>query len=138
MVTPTTASYPLSVDLLPAAPAPAGFSDRLQALVLDSVTSPESKRAYARGLAQFLAWFSAQPPATGFSKATVQAFKSYLTVSGLSPSTVNLRLTALRRLAAEAADNGWLAPEAASAIGRVKGVRREGRRLGNWLPIHQA
>jgi integrase/recombinase XerD len=138
MVTRTTANYPLSVDLLPAAAAPADFSDRLRALVLDSVASGASKRAYARGLTEFFAWFSAQPLTTGFSKATVQAFKSQLVVSGLSPSTVNLRLTAVRRLAAEAADNGWLAPEAASAIGRVKGVRREGRRLGNWLPVHLA
>ena len=54
--------------------------------------------------------------ARGFSKATVQAYRAKLVESGLAASTVNLRMTALRRLAAEAADNGLLAPETAAAI----------------------
>ena len=47
-------------------------------------------------------------------------------------------MTALRRLAAEAADNGLLAPEIAAAITRVKGARRQGVRIGNWLSVPQA
>lgn len=53
--------------------------------------------------------------------------------AGLSSSTTNLYLTALRRLAGEAADNCLLASELAAGIGRVKGVRREGPHIGNWL-----
>ncbi len=110
-------------------------TDRLKTLVLDSVHSPESKRAYSRGVDEFLKWFAATQPATGFSKATVQAYRAQLVASGLAASTVNLRMTAIRRLAAEAADNGLLAPEAASAIARVKGARRQGVRIGNWLSV---
>jgi len=47
-------------------------------------------------------------------------------------------MSAIRRLAAEAADNGMMVPELASGISRVKGVKREGTRTGNWLTPHQA
>jgi len=36
-------------------PAPA--IGKLKDLVLDSLTSPESKRAYGRAITEFLAWF---------------------------------------------------------------------------------
>jgi site-specific recombinase XerD len=54
---------------------------------------------------------------------------------GLAASTVNLWMTAVRRLAAEAADNGLIKPEVAAGIARVKGVRRQGGRIGNWLTV---
>jgi integrase len=41
-------------------------------------------------------------------------------------------------LADEAADSGWLSPELAIGIRRVKGVKRLGRRIGNWLNSDQA
>ena len=50
---------------------------------------------------------------------------------------INLRLAAVRRVAYEAADAGLLSPELAAGIRRVKGVRRLGVRLGNWLTIEQ-
>ena len=53
--------------------------------------------------------------------------------AGLAPGTVNLRLGAVRRLAYEAADCGLLSPDLAAGIRRVKGVKKIGVRLGNWL-----
>ena len=50
-----------------------------------------------------------------------------------APATINLRLAAVRRVAYEAADAGLLSPELAAGIRRVKGVRRLGVRLGNWV-----
>ena len=47
-------------------------------------------------------------------------------------------MSAIRRFAAEAADNDLMAPELAAGIGRVKGIKREGVRTGNWLTVHQA
>ena len=41
-------------------------------------------------------------------------------------------------MAAEAADNGLLAPEQAVGILRVKGVKSKGIRVGNWLSLPQA
>jgi integrase len=40
-------------------------------------------------------------------------------------------------VAYEAADSGLLSPELAAGIRRVKGVRRIGVRLGNWLTADQ-
>jgi site-specific recombinase XerD len=55
-----------------------------------------------------------------------------------SRSTVNLRLGAVRRLAYEAADCGLLSADLAAGIRRVKGVKKLGVRLGNWLTAEQA
>jgi hypothetical protein len=41
-------------------------------------------------------------------------------------------------LAAEAADNGLLAPELAAGIARVKSAKSIGVRTGNWLSLKQA
>ena len=56
----------------------------------------------------------------------------------MAPSSINLRLAAVRRLAYEAADTGLLSPELAAGIRRVKGARRIGVRLGNWLTAEQS
>src|ERR1019366_4315422 len=52
--------------------------------------------------------------------------------------SINVRITAVRKLAVEAADNGLLAPELAAGITRVKGVASKGVRTGNWLSVKQA
>ena len=106
--------------------------------MLDSVNSPESKRAYDRAITDFLSWYSTAAPGAGFNKAIVQAYRARLVEQALAPSTINVRMSAIRRLAAEAADNALMSPELAAGIGRVKGVKREGIRTGNWLTVHQA
>ena len=110
--------------------------DPVTAMLLDSVTSPESRRAYSQGLAGFAAWKAGA--GVDFTKASVQAYRAHLVQHGLAASTINVRLSAIRRLAAEAADNGLMAPELAAGIGRVRGVKREGVRTGNWLTVIQA
>src|SRR5437868_4524010 len=122
-------------DLVPLSPPP-DFA-RIQSLVLDSLPSPHSRRAYARALDHFLVW-STQNAGQGFSKATVQRYARHLEQQGLAASTRNLRLTAVRRLAAEAADNGLLEPALAAGIGRVPGAKQQGTRTGNWLTVEQA
>src|SRR3954451_13037016 len=47
---------------------------RLKALVLDSVSSPITKRVYNLGLDEFFAWYE-QEPRAGFTKATVSAWR---------------------------------------------------------------
>jgi len=53
------------------------------------------------------------------------------------PATINLRLGAVRRLAYEAADCGLLSSDLAAGVRRVKGVKKLGIRLGNWLTAEQ-
>src|SRR5712691_8103177 len=110
---------------------------RLKALVLDSVSSPITKRVYNLGLDEFFAWYG-QAPRPGLTKATASAWRVSLEARGLGSISINVRITAVRKLAVEAADNGLLAPELASGIARVKGVASKGVRLGNWLSIRQA
>ena len=64
-------------------------------------------------------------------------YRIHLEQRGYAPATINLRLAAVRRIAYEAADAGLLSPELAAGIRRVKGVRRIGVRLGNWLTPEQ-
>lgn len=56
----------------------------------------------------------------------------------MSTSSLNQRLSAIRKLAVEAADNGLLDAQLASGIRAVKGARQEGRRTGNWLTRGEA
>jgi hypothetical protein len=74
----------------------------------------------------------------GFTKATVSAWRVALEARGLGSISINVRITAVRKLAVEAADNGLLAPELAAGITRIKGVKSKGVRVGNWLSIRQA
>lgn len=43
---------------------------RLKALVLDSVSSPITRRVYSMALDEFLAWFRQEPRPGGFCKRT--------------------------------------------------------------------
>jgi site-specific recombinase XerD len=110
---------------------------RLKRLVLDSVSSPITRRVYNLGLDEFFAWYG-EEPRPGFTKATVSAWRVALEARGLGAVSINVRITAVRKLAVEAADDGLLAPELASGITRVKGVASKGVRLGNWLSVRQA
>src|SRR5437667_6216861 len=110
---------------------------RLKTLVLDSVSSPITKRVYNLGLDEFFAWYG-QESRPGFTKATVSAWRVSLEARGLGSVSINVRITAVRKLAVEAADNGLLAPELAAGFTRIKGAKSQGVRVGNWLSLRQA
>src|SRR5205085_7922176 len=115
----------------------AGEWDRLKALVLNSVSSPITRRVYNMALDEFIAWFK-EAPRPGFSKATVSAWRVSLEARKLGSSSIIIRMSAIRKLAAEAADNGLLDPELAAGIARVKSAKCVGVRTGNWLSARQA
>lgn len=128
-------------SLVPVAPAaeqtPVWGWTRIRTLVLDSVSSPHSKRAYAQALDEFWTWCQ-QGPRGAFTRETVQQYRTWLEARNLAPSSRNLHLTAIRKLAREAAANGLLAHEIAAGIAGVKGARQKGARLGVWLTLDQA
>jgi integrase len=103
-----------------------GGADALAAikqLVLDSVSSPLTRVMYARALEDLFGWWNGQGrPA--FTRATVQAWRAALEAKGLAPASVNQKLSAVRKLPAEAAYNGLLDP-AAQAIRDIRGTRRD-------------
>lgn len=62
---------------------------------------------------------------------------AFLEQAHYAASTINLRLAAVRRLAYDAADAGLLSPDLAAGIRRVKGAKKFGVRMGNWLTAEQ-
>jgi site-specific recombinase XerD len=106
-------------------------------MVLDGLPSEHSRRAYERALFDFFHWHRGvgRPQ---LNKAVVQRYAAELREAGMSASSVNQRLSAIRKLAAEAADNGLLDAQVAGGIRAVKGARQEGRRTGNWLTREEA
>jgi integrase len=124
----------------PACSSANGGADALAAvkqLVLNAVSSPLTRAMYARALDDFFSWWTAQgrPP---FTRATVQAWRAALEGKGLAPASVNLKLSAVRKLAAEAAHNGLLDPAVAVGIRAIRGAAQRGVRTGNWLTKRQA
>jgi hypothetical protein len=74
---------------------------RLKALVLDSVSSPITRRVYNLGLDDFFEWYGQEVP-PGFTKATVAAWHVALEARGLGAVSIKVRITAVRKLAVEA------------------------------------
>jgi len=104
--------------------------------VLNSLTSTSGQRTYDHAIREFVGWYCSEPR-LAFNRTVVLRYRIYLEQSHYAPSTINLRLAAVRRIAYEAADAGLLSPELAAGIRRVRGVRRIGVRLGNWLTPEQ-
>src|ERR1700732_678741 len=84
---------------------------KLKTLVLDSVSSPITKRVYNLALNEFMEWFQ-QEPRPGFTKATASAWRVSLEARGLGSSSIIIRMSAIRKPGGEGGDNGLPAPEA--------------------------
>ena len=110
--------------------------DQAKSAVLNSLSSPEAQRGYRHAMEEFIEWYCSEPRLS-FNRTVVLRFRLQLESRSLAPGTVNLRLGAVRRLAYEAADCGLLSPDLAAGIRRVKGVKKRGVRLGNWLTAEQ-
>src|SRR5579864_6151813 len=111
--------------------------DHSKAAVLNSLSSPGSRRVYRYAIEQFIAWYCSEPR-LAFNRIVVARYRMYLEGRGLAANTINQQLAAVRHLAHEAADAGLLSPELAAGITRVKGVKQLGFRSGNWLTIVQS
>jgi hypothetical protein len=107
---------------------------RLKARVLDSVSSPITRRVYNLGLDEFIQWFGLGPR-PGFTKATVNAWGALEArgsgpfrsthVSPLSASWRSRRLTT----AAGTGFGGWYQSR--------EGAKSKGVRVGNWLSLRR-
>jgi len=104
-------------------------------LVLDTMPSQESKRKYKQALIEFLRWQMAK--SISFNRESVHAWRSELEEQGLEPATINLKLSAVRKLASEASENGYLDERTAAGIAKVENVRQDGHKSGTWLTKKQ-
>jgi hypothetical protein len=110
--------------------------EHAKAAVLNSLSSADAKRGYRQAIDEFVDWYCSEPR-LAFNRIVVPRYRSHLESRQLAPGTINLRLGAVRRLAYEAADCGLLSTDLAAGIRRVKGVKKLGIRLGNWLTAEQ-
>jgi len=111
--------------------------EQSKAAVLNTLASVHSRRSYEYAIERFIAWYCGEPR-LAFNRSVVVRYRSFLKSLSLSAATINLHLSAIRRLADESAESGWLSPELAIGIRRVKGVKWLGRKIGNWLTGNQA
>ena len=105
---------------------------RLRRMVLDSVPSPNSRRNYAKALDDLFALSAGRP----LTRALFLEYRA--SMEDLAPSTVNVRLSAIRKLVAEARKNGLIGIEDAASLSEVPNIPQKGTRLGNWLTREQA
>jgi hypothetical protein len=59
-------------------------------------------------------------------------------MESLSPSTINVRLSAVRKMVTEARRNGMIGHEEAADLIDIPNIPQRGTRLGNWLTRDQA
>lgn len=105
--------------------------NQLADLAVGSLPSPSSRRAYTAHIRSFLASGSV------LSREGVQSHLQRLRATGAGPSTLALSLAAIRLLAREANIRDQLPDATMSAIERIKGDKRKGERVGNWLDLEQ-
>jgi site-specific recombinase XerD len=88
-------------------------------------------------LEEFFVWHQEQDRPE-LNKALIQRYVKGLREQKLSPSSINQKLSAVRRLATEAEDNSLIDSKIANGIRAVKGMPLRGRRTGNWLTREEA
>jgi len=104
----------------------------LRRMVLNSVVSEHSKRNYAKALDDLFLFAASRP----LTRALLMEWRAAM--DKLSPSTVNVRLSAMRKLVTEARRNGMLGAEEAANLTEIPNIPEKGTRLGNWLTREQA
>ena len=104
----------------------------LRKRVLDSVMSPHSKRNYARALDDLFQFCASRP----LSPSILIEWRAGM--ESLSPSTINVRLSALRKMVSEARRAGMIGQEEAASLTDIPNISQKGTRLGNWLTREQA
>src|ERR1700750_693184 len=88
--------------------------DYSKSAVLNSLPSLNSRRSYEHAIRDFIEWYCSEPR-LAFNKTVVTRYRIALEQRGYAPSTINLRLAAVRWLAYEAADCGLLSLDLAES-----------------------
>ena len=104
----------------------------LRKLVLDACQSPHTRRNYAKALDDLFQFAASRP----LSRSLLLEWRAGM--ESLSPSTTNVRLSAVRKLVGEARRAGMLGQEEAASLTDIPNISQKGTRLGNWLTREQA
>jgi len=72
--------------------------EQSKAAVLNTLASAHSQRSYKYAIERFIAWYCDEPR-LAFDRSVVMRYRSFLESLSLSAATINLHLSAIRRLA---------------------------------------
>jgi hypothetical protein len=86
--------------------------------------SIHSKRNYDKALDDPFVFFASRP----LSRALLMGYRT--TINHLSPSTINVRLSAIRKLVGEARRNGMIGLEEAANLSDAPNVQQKGNSAG--------
>jgi integrase len=104
-------------------------------MLTNSVPSGHTRRAYAKAFDDLLELTirTGQP----ISRLLFLEYRAEMVDAGLGSSTINVRLSGVRKLVNEARENGLVDPADAERIVSVANVPAQGVRLGHWLTVEQ-
>src|ERR1700688_3445617 len=105
--------------------------------VLNSLAAASSQESYGHAIDEFIGWYCSEPR-LAFNRSVVLRYRFFLEQKKLAPSTINVRLAAVRRLAYEASDTRLLSPDLPRGSRRFKRTKLLGVRIGNWLTVDQS
>ena len=96
-----------------------------------------TRLAYERALVDFWAWHRAHGRPV-LRKATIKRYSDDLAAAGMKAGNINIRLSAIRKMLREGADNLLVDEQTARSGASAKGVSAPGRSVGVWLTKQQA
>ncbi len=104
--------------------------------VLAAISSPNTRRSYAKAFAALEAFAAGRT----LSRKLLLDWRRSMSEAGagLSSSTINVRLSAVKKLVREAWRRRLIDGDTAAELLDVAGVPRRGTRIGNWLTVAQS
>jgi hypothetical protein len=99
--------------------------EQSKSAVSNSLTSSSSKCSYDHAIREFIDWYCSEPR-LAFNRTVVTRYRIALEQHPYAPSTINLRLAAIRRLAYEASDCGLLSPDSCGRHSACEGRQAAG------------
>lgn len=106
-------------------------------LVVASVASPSTKERYGRKLRLFFEWWKVGGGRAPFSRHLINTYIGQQKDAGAKGFDMGHSLTAIKRLAREAAYAGFVDAVTLDSILQIKAPPVTGIRLGNWLTEEQ-
>src|SRR5258705_4109066 len=105
--------------------------------LIASLENPVTRAMYGKAIRDFLTWYG-ERSIEALTRSALETYRAHLIGLKYSPSTVNQRLSAIRKLLLQAGDEGLMPAATALIATRVSGVRKRGVRVGKWLSPEQA
>lgn len=109
--------------------------DQVIHMTVNSLDSPKTQQVYEAEIERFMAFW--QGNRTLSPSAALDAYKQSLLREGLANTTINKKLSAVRKLFHTMDREGLLTHQQARSIDKVKGLPVRGKKLGVWLTLNQ-